>query len=83
MYQKGVLLTGLQASNLSPVDRAGLWPNSAVAGQELKPRHAPCVKLDRLLQRGIIGSVLHLKLLKILEPHLLDREMQNLFSDIG
>lgn len=36
----------------------------------LKPRHAPHSRLGRLLKRGIIGSVLHLKLFKILEPHL-------------
>ena len=60
----------LLASLKSPAGAVGLWPNCAVAEQELKPRHAPHARLDRLLKRGIIGSVLHLKLLKILEPHL-------------
>lgn len=40
-----------------------------MAEQELKPRHAPHARLDRLLKTGITGSVLQLKHLKILQPH--------------
>lgn len=40
-----------------------------MAEQELKPRHSPHAGLDKLFKTGITGSVLHLKHLKILQPH--------------
>lgn len=40
-----------------------------MAEQELKPRQSAHAGLDRLLKRGITGSVLHLKHFIVLQPH--------------
>jgi len=44
-------------------------PHRAVAEQGLKPKHAPHARPTGL-KGAITGSVPHLRLLKILEPHL-------------